>query len=196
MLKAIKRRKGEQALKKRLHSLKRQRAFCNLKGAKTVGVLYSYKNKESVSTVNALVQYLFSFKIKCKALGYYDEKALPEGYAPITDETQISNGSTLPNNLLLCNIAVNWYGRPTEPEIDVFTSQEFDMLIDLSRSDAYVFRYITALSKAKFKVGGIRYKDDPYDLVFLDPAEDDKEFIEKLMKFLNEVKIVDKNMLS
>ena len=55
-------------------------------------------------------------------------------------------------------------GKPSSPVIQNFINEEYDLLIDLNIRDYFPLKYISALSKAAFKVG----KFDESDTAFFD----------------------------
>ena len=52
-----------------------------------------------------------------------------------------------------CLKDLTWYNAPDNIYARNFMSDEFDILLDLNLNDLFPLRYISALSKANFKVG-------------------------------------------
>jgi hypothetical protein len=75
------------------------------------------------------------------ALGYYDQKELP----PMRFSKLGLDFFTKKN--------LNWHFKPIAPIVKNFINKEFDILIDLHNNDNLHFRYIVAMSKARFKIG-------------------------------------------
>ena len=48
---------------------------------------------------------------------------------------------------------LNWFYKPSNPIIKNFVNREFDILIDLHTGNSIPFKYIVAMSKARFKIG-------------------------------------------
>ena len=48
---------------------------------------------------------------------------------------------------------LNWFGKPTSMIIQNFINEKYDVLLDLNINDHFSLKYISALSKADFKVG-------------------------------------------
>jgi hypothetical protein len=84
---------------------------------------------------------------------------------------------------------LTWYGKPDCEDANKFISQKFDVLIDMSRKSEYVFRYIATMSMAKFKIGGIQYKNDPFDLILLEKSGDTAKFVSLIINFLSTIKL-------
>ncbi len=129
------------SLKKKAGGTQRKKRVCNINQAKSVGILYEATQMVSFEIVKDLVKSLTRKDLKISALGYVDSKHLIDHYLYRKGFTFISK-----NNL-------NWYGKPVSENVDEFVSIPFDILINLSLDYSYPIQYITALSKASFKVG-------------------------------------------
>lgn len=176
MFSKLKEKKGNRILAKRLHYATRNIVFHNLENTKTLGILYRYESKHSSDFISKLFQEFSSHGIKCEAIGFYDDKALPLEYAPKS------------SHIVICQADLMWSGIPKVDEVEKFLNVEFDILLDLSRSNKILFKYIASLSKAQFKIGSLRYEKDPYDLVFIEDTSSDQSFVDKVFKFLHSVK--------
>jgi hypothetical protein len=176
MFSKLKEKKGTKQLKKRLRYFKRNTAFHNIENTKTLGILYKYESKHSADFISKLFQEFSVFGIKCEAIGFYDSKALPLEYAPKA------------SHAVICQADLMWSGIPKAEEAEKFVNVEFNILLDLSRSNKLVFKYIASLSKAQFKIGSIRYDEDPYDLVFIADSNSDQSFVDQVFQFLSSIK--------
>ena len=176
MFSRLKEKKGTKQLEKRLRYFKRNVVFHNVENTKTLGILYKYESNHSADFISKLFQEFSSFGIKCEAIGYYDEKNLPLEYAPKT------------SHIVICQADLMWSGVPKAEEVERYVNDEYDILLDLSRSDKLVFKYIASLSKAQFKIGSIRYEKDPYDLVFIANSNSDQSFVDQVFQFLGSIK--------
>ena len=103
------------------------------------------------------------------------------------------NRKSIPNYCIAANSGyhfnlkdLNWYGAPKNDYIHEFINKEFDILIDLSLDDVFVFKYISGLSRSKFKVG--RHNDnylDCFDLMIkMEPTATLEAFIEQVVHYL------------
>lgn len=176
MLKGFKERLGNRTLAKKLYGFKRDIVFHNVSNTKTLGILYKYESKHSADFISKLFQEFSSYGIKCTAIGFYNDKSLPLEYAPKAMHS------------VICQADLAWSGVPKTEEVEKFIAEEHDILLDLSRSDMLVFKYIVSLSKAQFRVGGTRYENDPYDLVFLQDTTSDQSFVDQVFNFLQAIK--------
>lgn len=178
MFSKLKDKKANKVIEKKLRYLKRNVVFHNTDNTKTLGILYKYESKHSADFISKLFQEFSSHGIKCEAVGYYDDKALPLEYAP-----KISH-------IVICQADLQWGRIPKAEEVEKFIDTEYDILLDLSRSDMLVFKYIASLSKAEFKIGSLHYDKDPYDLVFIEDTKSDQSFVDQVFKFLRSIKSV------
>jgi hypothetical protein len=109
--------------------------------AKTVGILFDATNAEDYEIVKRYVVYLREHQKRIKVIGYFSTKQIP----------------TLTYSKLEYDFfsvkELNWLGKPTSPVIQNFINEEYDLLIDLNIHDHFALKYISALSKAAFKVG-------------------------------------------
>ena len=176
MFSKLKEKKGNRVLEKKLHYLKRNVVFHNLENTKTLGILYKYESKHSADFISKLFQEFSSYGIRCEAIGYYNDKNLPLEYAPKA------------SHIVICQVDLMWSGIPKADEVEKFINTEFDILLDLSRSNVLIFRYISSLSKAEFKIGSFHYEKDPYDFVFIEETSSDQSFVDQVFKFLRSIK--------
>lgn len=58
----------------------------------------------------------------------------------------------------------NWVGLPVSATVDNFIKTEFDVLFNVSLEQNLVLDYITALSRAKFKIGWSENESNYFDL--------------------------------
>ena len=144
---------GEFILKRKLKAHNRQRAVYSLNTARPIGIVYNATHQDTFETTRQFVKHLFDIDKKVAALGFVDHKEIVDFYTA-------RRGFNF-----FCRKNVNWYGRPSNPAVDEFIAKDFDILIDLSMDDNFSIRYITSLSKAKFKVGRFTDKADLYDFM-------------------------------
>ncbi|MDR0660994.1 MAG: hypothetical protein LBG19_09400 [Prevotellaceae bacterium] len=176
MFSKLKDKKGKQALEKKLHHFKRNVVFHNLDNTKTLSVLYKYESKHSADFISKLFQEFSSYGIKCEAIGFFNEKNLPLEYAPRA------------SHVVICQADLAWSGIPKSEEVEKFINVEYDILLDLSRSDALIFKYIASLSKAQFKIGSVEYRNNPYDFIFIEDTNSDQSFVDQVFRFLRSIK--------
>ena len=81
----------------------------------------------------------------------------------------------------------DWLGRPKSIEIDEFINQPFDVLISYYKLNQLELNFITARSKANFKIG--LTNDDPrlHDLTIDIEPKDTDVFKTELIKYLTQL---------
>jgi hypothetical protein len=137
---------------------------------RTVGILFDASNPEDYELVKRYVVYLREHAKKVKVLGYFSTKQIPALTYSKLEYDFFSSKET------------NWYGKPTTHIIDNFIEQDFDLLMDLNIHDHFPLKYISAVSKAKFKVGKYKEEDEAiYDMMI------DADNTQTLKYFLRQV---------
>ncbi len=98
-------------------------------------------------------------------------------------------------NALLGNVSFNagdisWGGKIANPELQSFVNTNFDVLISYYTQDVTALKYITAISKAKFKVGIFKTDDRLNDLIInteINQTDNFKTELYKYLKVLNKI---------
>lgn len=123
-------------------------------GTRSVGILFDSTITEDYELVKRYVVYLREHLKKVKVIGYFSAKDIP-----------VLTYSKLEYDFI-SQKELNWLGKPSSVIIDNFINEEYDLLIDLNIHDHFPLRYISSLSKAKFKVGKYNEKDtEIYDMM-------------------------------
>ena len=140
---------AERALKSELNANARVRTphKFSFENVKTVGILMDATNTEDYELVKRYVVYLREHRKKVKVIGYFSTKNIP---ALTYSKLEYDFFSTK---------ELNWMGTPNSVIIRNFINEEYDLLIDLNIHDHFPLKYISALSKAKFKVGKFNEND-------------------------------------
>jgi hypothetical protein len=145
---------------------------------KSVGVLFE-NNGNTYVIANKMMKFFLARRIKISAIAFENIKNI-----------EMENKKQVPSYIkLFAKSDLTWYGSPNSNNVNKFISQKFDLLIDMSRSSDYVFKYISTLSMAKFKIGGIQYKNDPFDLILLEKSNEATKFISLIINFLSTIKV-------
>jgi hypothetical protein len=110
--------------------------------AKTIGILYDSTNEKHFELVKKYVKDIRESHGKdVLALGYFDQKELP----PMRFSKLGLDFFTKKD--------LNWHFKPMAAVVKNFVTREFDILIDLNTGHSIPFRYVVAMSRAKFKIG-------------------------------------------
>lgn len=139
---------------------------------KTVGILFDATNPDDFELVKRYVLYLREHRKKVKALGFFSTKQIPDlAFSKLEYD--------------FCSTKdLNWFGKPSSMVIQNFIDEEYDLLIDLNINDHFPLKYISALSKANFKVGKFNEKGlEIYDMMI------DSDNTKTLKYFLRQVDV-------
>lgn len=140
---------GLYKLKKQLRNHKRNKQVHNFESARSVGILCVATTDEVLDKAMELTNFLTHKNIEVCLLIYCPLKDVPQKFL-------------LRKGVNVFNIKdINWYGKPMVPFADEFFGKDFDILIDLSLQEVFPIRWISSLSKAKFKVGALNFLGSP-----------------------------------
>ena len=142
---------GNYFLSIELRSHHRTKAFVNMEQAASVGILFDATNSENFELVKKYIVYLRDMKKRVKAIGFYNQRTPP----PMTYSKLEYDFFSIKD--------LNWYNFPDTIYVRNFIEDEYDILLDLNLTDLFPLKYISALSRAKFKVGK---KDDKNNGIF------------------------------
>ena len=153
MLDNFKYKKSLKELGKLTKSLKRQRQIYNLTTARHIGMVFNLTDYKVFDAVIGLKSMLERIPITVEVIGYYNDKEIPQLYI-------MAKGIKI-----FSKVELNWYKKPESPLVSEFIAKDFDILIDLTQEEVLPLRWVSTLSKAKFKVGALNYFNNPFDLI-------------------------------
>ena len=140
MLNKIKRAVGNFILKRRFKKQNRLREVMNISDCKSILLLGSEPEDMSAMIITEFTVYFKGLNKEVTTLFLPEQrKGVDKSYS--ADISIISSSD------------LNSFCIPKNDEILSLLDRDFDLLIDLSLSNAFTLKYIHALSKAKFKVG-------------------------------------------
>ncbi len=179
MKKNIRSKIGKMMFLREFRSHKRQQKMVSFDDAKTIGVVYDSTDEKNFEIIKRYVKELRDiYKKDVLALGFYNGKELPN-----------MRFSKLGLDFFTRK-ALNWHFKPIAPVVKNFTLKDFDILIDLHTGNSIPFKYIIAMTKAKFKIGRYDRSSLPfYD--FMISVEENislPKFIEQVNHYLNMLK--------
>lgn len=170
----IKRNAGLKALSKSLRTLKRSKFVHNLTTARKIAIIGIVNSNKDFDEINSLQKFLTEKNMQVEVFVYYPGKEIPQ-------QLLLRKGINIFNRN-----EVNWYGKPLIPFVDQFCRVEYDILIDLSLVEQFPIRWITSLSRSKFKVGSHSYVGNPYDLIInVDNKKEIPYLSEQIIHYLN-----------
>lgn len=159
----------------RLPQITREIIACNITKAKSVGIIYFADNEEDTTLVKRYTNHLKTYDIKVNSLGYFRAKDL---HRDIVTKLGMD---------YFCFKDINAHLRPISSTVQNFIEKPFDILIDTSVVEDKSIRFVTCLSKSKFKVG---YTKLPYakNLDFsinLPEGETTRELLKNIDRYLH-----------
>lgn len=165
ILKVFKEKSNQKFIKDLLNA---RRSVISDAKVQTVGVLLNLEEFDDFE----------SFRAYFKELGLVSPKSKVVAF--IEDEKKITNlwdTYFIPKNF-------GWKGKILSVDLQSFIDTEFDVLISYYKQDRLETNLITALSKAKFKVGLSGLDDRLYDLIIDVPIKNFRTFKFELKKYL------------
>lgn len=132
---------GNYLLSQEIKSLRREKAFLNLEDAKTIGIVFDATSNENFMLVKKYISYLKDMKKRVKGIGFYNQKEVP-----------LMTYSKLEYDFFSLK-DLSWNNSPNNVYVTNFIEDKYDVLLDLNINDLFPLRYISSLSKARFKVG-------------------------------------------
>lgn len=161
-----------------MNNYRREQKLVPFTEAKKIGILYDSTNEKHYEIVKKLVKDIRAQQKDVLALGYYDNKQLP-------NTRYVKLGLDF-----FTKKSLNWYLKPHNPNINNFINADFDILINLNIEKSFPLKYISAKTKAKFKIGKYDKKNAPFCDMMISTEENISlgKFIEQLLHYLNLLK--------
>ncbi|MEM9918005.1 MAG: hypothetical protein AAF990_07915 [Bacteroidota bacterium] len=159
----------ERLLRQKLNATSFKRGSLDFQSVKSVGLVYNAADPTHSETIRQFVHLLKKQDKEVKVLAYFPDKETHEN-CPYKH---------------FSNKALDWVMRPTGFEVEQFIETPFDVLINLCLKDCIPLEYISALSKAGFRVGPVSEKLYCYDLMIDASDERMSSFIKQVEFFLN-----------
>lgn len=155
---------------KQTRSKVRKVRSCNLREAKSIGILFDATLPLSFDIIKDLVKDLSSSAKEIMVLGYVDSKQMIDHYLYRKGFEFFTR-----NHL-------NWFYKPQSEAVNEFIKKDFDIMLNLCLEQSYPVNYIFALSNAKFKAARFFENNMQADLMI--NIEKEKASILELQKEL------------
>jgi len=179
-LNKIRRVVGQYLLQKKLANIQRERGVFNLDTAQTVGILFEVDSFDDCQEVYNFYTYLKRLKKRITVVGFVEKKEYANFIIDRLDFHYFNNKER------------NWFLVPNNRHVNDFVKAGFDVVINMSKTEACSLKYIAGVCNAKFKVG--RYNTNDVALYDLMISENEKseinEYIHHVKHYLN---IINKN---
>ena len=127
--------------RQRLCLQQKQTQVVSFNDAKKIGMLYDATEESDYEIVKQYVKLLRGDHQEVLALGYVDRKELSRNQF-----SQLGLDFFTKKNL-------KWDMIPDSLEVKNFIKEPFDILINLNEGNCFPLNYITAMSKARFRIG-------------------------------------------
>ncbi|MEO1257367.1 MAG: hypothetical protein AAFZ15_01170 [Bacteroidota bacterium] len=152
------------------HQVKRSSVF--LENAKSIGVLFDATALEERNIVLQFAEKMKHQSKKVKLLGYFDEKLKSSDFPFLYfDKKQL-----------------DWAFRPKSEEVNAFSKEPFDLLVNISKKTILPLDYIAAYSKARFRVGPFTENTFCYDLMIdIDEKKGLTAFLNQVLHYLGKM---------
>lgn len=166
---------GKFLLKRNVKKLVRVKTVHNLDSAKTLGIVFEYKDEDEFKVFEKLIAKLRSRKIDVKALVFLPYEKLLE-YIPQKLSIDFITHSDL-----------DYVFHPIGTRANEFIENQYDILIDLNTNKLFSLECVTALSKASYKIGIYDdTKQHVYDLMLKMPIDEELPIIiEQYLHYLD-----------
>lgn len=162
---------GSLQLKKISGSVNLGRQMTSLGATKKVGILYDVVEGEKAA-IN-LTKWFSQNGVKVISLGFVDEKELSTDYSP--------NYKTD----YFCKRNLTRWNLPKEEDINRFVLEPFDYLINLYKEPSLPLMGVSAMSRAKFRIGP--YHSDYihcYDMMLSLNSEGIEDYLKELKNYI------------
>lgn len=146
--------------------------------AKKIGILYEATSDQHYEIVKQFVKDIRSQQKDVLALGYVDKKELPAmRFAKLGLD-------------FFTRRSINWKMKPMDPMVNNFINGNFDILINLNTDRCFPLKYVSAMTKARFKIGKYDQKNFPFFDMMIQTSETGslKDFIVQLTHYLKLLK--------
>ena len=175
IVKKTRKKAGEYFLRKEFANISRNIAVTNFEEAETIALIFDATDKEEIEVVKKYIKKLKENKRKVRAIGFYDGKEEPVLMSSKLEYDFFSRKQ------------LKWYLKPDDPIVENFMQEPFDLLINLCMNFKTPLLYVTALSRAKFKVGRQHTQYEPYYDLLLNVEDGTglKNFIAVAEKYLS-----------
>ena len=160
-------------LNQKRREVSRYKTYHNLKTAQSVGVIFDASQQKMFLQARNFIEKIDKRGIHVVGVGYVEKTESLDYFS----EHRLINFFSIKN--------LTWYSKPVNEAVTKFSIEKFDILINLSLKKHLPLDYIVALSRAKFKVGGLPTKRKFYDLMINIPQEQNLNyFIQQIEHYL------------
>jgi hypothetical protein len=170
---------GKMILSKDVARMKRKVDYSNFKNIRSIGIVWDASKTGEFPSLSKFHQRMQEIKIDVTVFGYFPGKNLPDQYTAIRYLRCIRKDE------------INKFYHPDSSETSSFIKNQFDILIDVNFEKLFPLCVVTALSRAKFKIGLISSEpsESPFDMMMdiKNPIDIDS-YLTQVIKYLEMIK--------
>lgn len=167
--------RGRAVLRRRFARMNRTKFKGNITNAKTMGLVWDATKPDDFAVLSRFHQKMHERSIDLSIISYYPGNEVPDRITAIRYLTCLKQQD------------LNFFYRPSSPEVEQFLKRPFDILIDTNFKDVFQLEYISCLSNAGFKVGlfNNKYQNNPFDLMLeVRTSTDIEEYLDQVIHYL------------
>jgi len=179
LLKNLRLKIGKLILSKNVARMKRRVYYSNFKKVRNIGIVWDASRPVEFPSLSRFHQKMQDIKIEVSIFGYFPGNNLPDQYTAIRYLRCIRQDE------------LNNFYNPASAESISFIKNPFDVLIDINFNKLSPLNYVTALSRARFKVGILNNEtsDSPFDLMLdLKYPVDIESYLTQVIQYLEMIK--------
>ena len=132
---------GKCIINRRLKNNYRIKKFNSLRNAHKIGIVWDGSNIDNFKDITAFHKEMQEKGIQVDIVCYYPGKILPDEYTALRYMTCYKRGD------------LNLFFIPHIADLDEFIATPYEILIDINFNNHFPLYYVSALSKAEFKIG-------------------------------------------
>jgi len=162
-------------LRTRVKRTFRNKKFNNLRNAHKIGIVWDGDLVSDFKHITNLYQRLQSSGVQADIVCYFSGKILPDDYTALRYLSCIKKSD------------LSFFYIPDRDDINDFISTPYEILIDINFRNKFPLLYITALSRAEFKIGaGGTINNNILDMTLEIADKEDIEFyLQQVEHYLN-----------
>ncbi|HNW89535.1 MAG TPA: hypothetical protein PKN48_07710 [Bacteroidales bacterium] len=141
MLESIRKYFWNAEIKNKFPKLIRSKKIIHPSDAKSIGIIYNVGEEKDYLVITRFAGQLQNDKKEVRTLGWINLKDPPHYCYPRLMFDYITKRN------------INWFYKPSGEKINDFIEKDFDILLNTDTTNNPSLTYVTALSKAKLKVG-------------------------------------------
>jgi hypothetical protein len=132
---------GNGILSRKIDKTKRKVYYSSFSQVKSIGIVWDASKPSEFVNLSRFHQRMNELNVDVRIFGFFPGKNLPDQYTAIRYLSCIRKDE------------INVFYQPLSPEAEKFINNPFDILIDVNFNKLFPLNYVTALSKARFKIG-------------------------------------------